>query len=160
MTVEQNTEIGARIKQTRKALNLKQKDFAKELNISVSSLSEIETGKYKAGIEFLTVLSKKFNVNLYFVLFGEGDMFISPTASSYFRASKFAVNLEDVRDFLYHFERSPILQYFILSQYKTRMMSEGDMILKEIEKLEKKNIQTKNRLVHDPETANKNLKGE
>jgi transcriptional regulator with XRE-family HTH domain len=73
MKVEQNTEIGARIKQTRKALNLKQKDFARELNISVSSLSEIETGKYKAGIEFLIILSKKFNVNLYFVLFGEGE---------------------------------------------------------------------------------------
>lgn len=140
MKVEQNTEIGGRIKQTRKALNLKQKDFAQELNISVSSLSEVETGKYKAGIEFLTILSKKFNVNLYFVLFGEGDMFISPTASSYTRASKFSVNLEDVRDFLYHFERSSILQYFILNQYKTRMMVEGDLILREIEESEKKNV--------------------
>jgi transcriptional regulator with XRE-family HTH domain len=143
MTVEQITQIGNRIKQTRKALNLKQKDFAQELNISVSSLSEIETGKYKAGVEFLSSLSKKFNVNLYFVLFGEGDMFISPTASSYTRASKFAVNLDDVRDFLYHFERSSILQYFILNQYKTRMMKEGDLILREIEALEKKNVRTK-----------------
>ena len=133
MNVEQNTEIGNRIKQTRKALNLKQKDFAKELNISVSSLSEVETGKYKAGIELLTLLSKKYNVNLYFVLFGEGDIFISPTASLYTRASKFAINLKDMRNFLYHFERSSILQYFILSQYKARMLSEGDMILKEIE---------------------------
>jgi hypothetical protein len=54
------------------------------------------------------------------------------TASTYARAVKFAVNLEDVRDFLYHFERSAILQYFILSQYKTKMMTEGDFIKKEI----------------------------
>lgn len=143
MNVEQNTKIGNRIKQTRKALNLKQKDFAQKLNISVSSMSEIETGKYKAGVEFLVNLSKIFNVNLYFVLFGEGDMFISPTASPYTRTSKFEVNLEDVRDFLYHFERSSILQYFILNQYKTRMMKEGDLILREIEGLEKKNLRTK-----------------
>jgi transcriptional regulator with XRE-family HTH domain len=136
MTEEQNAEIGCRIKQTRIALNLKQKDFAEELDISVSSLSEIETGKCKAGIEFLANLSKKFNVNLHFVYFGEGDMFISPTASSYQRAPNFAVNLEDVRDFLFHFERSAILQYFIMSQYKIRMMIDGVLILREIEESE------------------------
>lgn len=61
-----------------------------------------------------------------------------PTASSYARAVKFAVNLEDVRDFLYHFERSSILQYFILNQYKTRMMVEGDLIVREIKDKESK----------------------
>ncbi len=143
MSAEQNTEIGGRIKQTRKALNLKQKDFAQELNISVSSLSEIETGKYKAGIELLEKLVKKYNVNLHFVITGEGDMFIPPTASSYARAVKFAVNLEDVRDFLYHFERSSILQYFILNQYKTRMMAEGDFIKREIKEKESKQQEQK-----------------
>ena len=48
------------------------------------------------------------------------------------RSAKFAVNLEDVREFLYHFERSWILQYYILSQYKARMMTEGNLISKEI----------------------------
>jgi transcriptional regulator with XRE-family HTH domain len=136
-------EIGKRIKQIRKALNQTQEEFGKPLDTSKASLSEIETGKYKAGIELLEKLVKKYNVNLHFIFIGEGDMFISPTTSSYARAMKFAVNLEDVCDFLYHFERSSILQYFILNQYKTRMMLEGDLILREIKDKEIKEQEQK-----------------
>ena len=136
-------EIGKRIKQIRKALNQTQEDFGKSIGMSKASLSEVETGKYKAGIELLEKLVKKYNVNLHFVITGEGDMFIPPTASSYARAVKFAVNLEDVRDFLYHFERSSILQYFILNQYKTRMMAEGDFIKSEIKEKESKQQEQK-----------------
>ena len=74
-------EIGKRIKQIRKALNLTQEDFCKYLDTSKASLSEIENGKYKAGNELLEKLVKKYNVNLHFVIVGEGDMFISTTAS-------------------------------------------------------------------------------
>ena len=136
-------EVGKRIKQIRKALNQTQEDFGKSLNISKASLSEVENGKYKADIELLEKLVKKYNVNLHFVITGEGDMFIPPTALSYARAAKFAVNLEDVRDFLYHFERSSFLQYFILSQYKIRMMEEGDLIVKEIKDKESKQQEQK-----------------
>ena len=129
-------EVGKRIKKIRPALNLTQEDFGKSIGASKASLSEIETGKYKAGIELLENLVKKHNVNLHFVITGEGDMFMSPTASSFARSAKFAVNLEDVRDFLYHFERSSIMQYYILSQYKARMMTEGDLISKEIKEKE------------------------
>jgi transcriptional regulator with XRE-family HTH domain len=136
-------EVGKRIKQIRKALNKTQEDFGKSIGMSKASLSEVETGKYKAGIELLEKLVKKYNVNLHFVITGEGDLFIPPTASSYDRAVKFAVNLEDVRDFLYHFERSSILQYFILNQYKTRMMAEGDFIKREIKEKESKQQEQK-----------------
>ncbi len=125
-------EVGKRIQQIRKALNLTQEEFGNSLGTSKASLSEVENGKYKAGIEILEKMVTKYNVNLHFVITGEGELFNPPTASAYARAVKFAVNLEDVRDFLYHFERSSILQYFILSQYKTRMMAGGDIIEKEI----------------------------
>ncbi|UCH98118.1 MAG: helix-turn-helix transcriptional regulator [Candidatus Aminicenantes bacterium] len=77
MLEENNIEVGNRIKQTRKALNLRQKDLTQKLNISVPY-------------------------------------------------------------FLYHLERSSILQYFILNQYKTKMMMEPTPVLKEIEAYEKK----------------------
>jgi hypothetical protein len=44
---------------------------------------------------------------------------------------------------LYHFERSAILQYFILSQYKTKMMTDRDLIEKEIKATESKNQEEK-----------------
>jgi transcriptional regulator with XRE-family HTH domain len=130
--MELQIEVGKRIQQIRKALNLTQEEFGKSSGTSKASLSEVESGKYKASIELLEGLVKKYNVNLHFVITGEGEMFMPPTASAYARAVKFAVNLEDVRDFLYYFERSAILQYFILSQYKTRMMTDRDLIEKEI----------------------------
>jgi hypothetical protein len=49
---------------------------------------------------------------------------------------KFAVNFEAVRDFLYHFERSLILQYFILGQYQAKMLTDRDLIEKEIKDAE------------------------
>ena len=107
----------------------------------LQALKQGRAGSY--CIELLEKLVKKYNVNLHFVITGEGDMFIPPTASSYARAAKFAVNLEDVRDFLYHFERSSILQYFILNQYKTRMMAEGDFIKREIKEKESKQQEQK-----------------
>ncbi len=136
MTIENGW--GSRIRQIRKELNLKQKDFAERLKISGPSLSEIETGKYKPGYDFLVKITSEFNVNLYYILFGEGEMFIDPTAASYSGVEKFAVNIEDVRDFLYHFERSSILQYFILNQYKTKMVMEKEPIVREIEEFEKR----------------------
>jgi len=72
------------------------------------------------------------------VLFGEGDMFMDAAFSSFNRAKRYAVNVEDVRDFLYHFDRSPLLQYFILGQYQSKMLLEKDIILRQIEEADQK----------------------
>jgi len=141
--LESSHESGERIRQIRKKLNLKQKDFAERLNIAGPSLSEIETGKFKPGHDLLVKLTKEFNVNLYYVLFGEGDMFIDPIFSSYNRTRRYAVNVDDVRDFLYHFERSPMLQYFILSQYQAKMLSEKDLTKRQIGENESNKRKTK-----------------
>ena len=65
-------------------------------------------------------------------------MFVDPVESSSRRAQVYAKNTGDVREFLYHFERSSILQYYILNQYKKQMMTEKDLILKEVEDFEAK----------------------
>jgi transcriptional regulator with XRE-family HTH domain len=68
-------EIGERLKRTRKALKLKQDLFAKELEFSKTSISDYETGKKKPPFDLLVSLSRVFNVNLHYILFGEGEMF-------------------------------------------------------------------------------------
>jgi len=138
ITQEKENNAGDRIKQIRLELKLRQQEFGEKLDISGPSLSEIETGKYKPGFELLVKLHKVFNVNLYYVLFGEGSMFEDPMISSLRRVEKYAKNTGDVREFLYYFERSGILQYAILSLYKKLMMSEKDLILREIDDYESK----------------------
>jgi len=132
---ETSNHAGMRLRAVRNHFNLKQQEFAAKLNMSGTSLSEIETGKYKPGIELLVSLYRKFNVNIFYLLLGEGDMFMDPIAASYLEAGDYAVNVQDVREFLQDFKKSPLLQYFILSQYKGKMLADKELILKEIEEI-------------------------
>ncbi len=128
--------VGRRIKQIRKALNIKQKDFAEKLNISGPSLSEIETGKYKPGFDFLEKITKEFNANLYYIILDEGEMFLEPNGTYIKSASNFGANNEDVHKFLWYFERSSILHYYLLSAFKTKLLKDKEIIEKEIEEYE------------------------
>ena len=79
-------EIGERLKKTRKALKLKQGPYAQKLEFSKTSISDYETGKKKPPFDMLVSLSRVFNVNLHYLLFGEGEMFrgrgeISPSGA-------------------------------------------------------------------------------
>ena len=129
-------EIGERIRTIRKSLKYKQEKLAGIVNVSPTPLSEIETGKSKPGFDFLYILSRKLNVNLYYVLFGNGEKFLDPLYS--FTGLKFHVDSEQVENFFNDFYKSPLLQYHILGQYRIKMMTDGEMIEREIAEYKKK----------------------
>lgn len=129
-------EIGERIRTIRKSLKYKQEKLAGIVNVSPTTLSEIETGKSKPGFDFLYILSRKLNVNLYYVLFGNGEKFLDPLYS--FTGLKFHVDSEQVENFFNDFYKSPLLQYHILGQYRIKMMTDGEMIEREIAEYKKK----------------------
>lgn len=135
-------ECGKRIREIRKTLNLNQKEFSEKVSISPTSLSEIERGKFKPGFEFLVNLAQALNVNLYYVLFDKGDMFLNPATSIYQSKKKYAVNSDDIQKFLYYFERSSIFQYEIMSFFKTKLLKDKELFQDEIE-------QEKNKLNHE-----------
>ena len=54
--------LGERIKEVRKKLNLKQKDFAKRLLVSTSYISKVETNVEIPTDTFLKLISYEFNV--------------------------------------------------------------------------------------------------
>ncbi len=124
--------LGNRIKQIRKALRLRQVDFAKRLNMSGPSLSELETGKYKPGFDCLMTLATEFKVNLYYVFFGEGEMFFDGS-QSFSGPSPLAADNEDVRKFLWYFERSSIIRYHVLSVFKSKLFDEEKNIARELD---------------------------
>ena len=74
-------EIGFRLQLVRKKLNLLQKDFAKTLDISNASLSEMEAGNAKPRFELIYNITKKFKVNINYLLHGEGEIFMSDEIS-------------------------------------------------------------------------------
>jgi len=128
----ENKNFAQRLKLIRSTLGFKQKDFAQKLQVSGPTLSEIEKGKYKPGHDFFYNIATEFKVNLYYLIFGEGDMFLDPTNALLNSSDEFVVNRKEVNDFLWFFKKSKIIQYLILGHFRTIMLQEKDAIEKEI----------------------------
>lgn len=69
------SEIGARIKQTRNLLT--QKEFAESLGVARTYVSNIEYGRTKPSLEFLINISKCYHVSLDWLLLGHDSTFVS-----------------------------------------------------------------------------------
>jgi transcriptional regulator with XRE-family HTH domain len=139
--MKKEDKIGNRIRLIRKKLKLRQKEFAEELEIGVTTLSEIENNNYYPNYRLIKNLSARFNVNLYHLFFGEGEMFTDSTSAFLGSTESFAVNIEEVRQFLFYFERSPIVQYLILGNFRSILRKEKEIIEKEVEEFKSKKQQ-------------------
>lgn len=67
--------IGARLKELRKALKLTQSDVAEKLGINASAISQMESGRINLTMQNLVLLWQAYNVDLHWLLTGEGAMF-------------------------------------------------------------------------------------
>ncbi|HAK87603.1 MAG: hypothetical protein A2077_01390 [Nitrospirae bacterium GWC2_46_6] len=65
--------LGGRLKTFRKAKNLTLSAFGEILDVSPGYLSEVENGKKALSQDLFILLSEKFNINLNWLLIGEGD---------------------------------------------------------------------------------------
>lgn len=68
-------EFAKRLVEVRKRLGFMQKDFAPQLNVSLSFLYQVEAAKTKPGFHFFKNLIEKFNINPQYLFTGKGDMF-------------------------------------------------------------------------------------
>jgi len=74
--IASSIDISLRVKEVRKALNLKRDKFADVLSMSTSHLANIENGRRSITIDNLCALRKLYGVSANYILFGIGDMFI------------------------------------------------------------------------------------
>lgn len=137
-TKKEKSGFSIRLKKARKTLKYTQREFADSIGISIPSYSEMESGKYKPKYELLECLASKYKINLYYLLFGEGPITRDPNYSIDPAEEDFAVNLEDVRKFLWHFKRSHFVQLMMLGYFRTIMRKEKETINQEIEEYEEK----------------------
>lgn len=70
--------IGERIKQVRNALRLKQVEMAKALRLNPSAISQIESAKTNPSLETISEIGNVYNVDLHWLITGEGKMFNTP----------------------------------------------------------------------------------
>jgi transcriptional regulator with XRE-family HTH domain len=126
--------IAGRLKIIRHALKLKQWEFAEKIEIPAPTYSELETGKYKPNCDFLEKISRNCHVNLYYLLFGEGEMFGGHCDNCDIKLpGEILVRKEVIRNFLWYFERSPIVQLLVLGQFQSILKNEKNAIAREIE---------------------------
>lgn len=67
--------MNERLKELRKALGLKQGDFAAALSISQGHLSDIENGRKEVSERVVSISALKFNANEDWLRTGSGNMF-------------------------------------------------------------------------------------
>jgi transcriptional regulator with XRE-family HTH domain len=132
MNEQEESTFGDRLRQIRQKLKMSQKNFAAKLNITGPALSEFENNKYKPGYEFFYMIVKEFKVNLYYLIFGEGEMFTETMGGLHGRLAEAAASSKELRRFLYYLENSPLVQYNTLSQFRRFYMDEKETIERDL----------------------------
>jgi len=109
---EEPTQV--RIKAIRKTLRLKKVELAKRLGFTASTIVALENGNIRPGYDFCIRIYHKLNVNLYYLLFGLGPMFINNKIKSILFEQKSSDIGKDEAQFLKLFEKSPYFKYNML----------------------------------------------
>ncbi|MDQ1349873.1 MAG: repressor LexA [Acidobacteriota bacterium] len=125
-------DIGLRMQTIRKRLGFKQQNFAGELGISPASLSEIEAGRSKPMFDTIFNLTKKFRVNVYYLLHGQGEMFFENEIEASIGTGNYGDYREWLRKFLYYFRESEMVRYSMMSYFKKYLLENERIIEKEI----------------------------
>lgn len=126
--------IGQRVQKIRKHLDFLQKDFAEELEISPSSLCDTEIGKLKPRFHLLYNISRKFKVNLMYILHGSGDMFMHEEEEMFRKSKIISQNKNWFRQFFYLFENSPMFRHAMMTYFFTYLNRNDMLIQTDIEK--------------------------
>jgi len=135
--------FGKRLKEVRQQLKLLQKDFAAGLDVSGSFLSEIEKGKANPGFDVLKKIYLNYNINLHYLLNGQGEPFIGNMEMSDLFAGLTGPEKEKLHELLHYIQNAPVLRYAVYEffsnyLYRNRGMVEEDMRKHEVY-LKKKN---------------------
>lgn len=151
--------VGNRIKTIRTTLEMSQKDFSISCGMSPNYLSEIETGKFKPGYDFLKNLVKKFNVDFNYLVLGQGDMFrntrekepeppketnpgnemgtepepdTEPPGDARTPAADYGPRDNDVERMLWYFKHAPVVKYAVMEYFKKYIFQNKEMIEEEL----------------------------
>jgi transcriptional regulator with XRE-family HTH domain len=134
--------LGARVKKSRKTLDISQKDFASSLEMSGSYLSEIEHGNATPGYEFFYKVSLKYNISLDYLFHAIGSMIKERPREPGNKQQQYVENIQTLNELVWFMEHS--------TMFKNTMMGFAQKFHYENEEIIKKNIK------REQEEANEN----
>jgi transcriptional regulator with XRE-family HTH domain len=131
-----DNDFGKRLRSVRKSLQLNQKEFAKGIKCSLTSLSDIETGKSKPCHDFFYNIVNTYHVNLYYLLFGQGNMFTTPDRDVLIEGNQIKTGDEEVDEFLFYFFNSRLVHRYIMFNFHKFFIDSRESIKKDLENSE------------------------
>ena len=120
------------MKAVRKKLGFRQKDLAPILNISTASLSDIESGKNFPRHDSLYNLSLKYNVSIYYLLHGEGEMFRTDSIKQAIESGAYGIHTDFLKEFYRYFNESSLVRYEIMGYFHELLLEKDKLIEKDI----------------------------
>ena len=132
MSDQRLIDFGKRVKEVRESLHLLQKDFASDIGISGSFLSDIEAGKTRASFEFFYHITEKYHVNPIYLLHGKGEMFLGPGLES---AVDYGPDSDIIQEMLEHITQIPLIRFAVLEFYQGYLYDKKDLLNEQFEKL-------------------------
>lgn len=121
--------VPARIKTAREQLKLSQREMAKQMGISSSYFSEIESGKKKPGAEFLIKMACLFNISSDYLLHGKGNMYMPQGAIDIEDGFDFDRELKDMDSLFWLMRRSNFLENTVMG-YAAKVIHENKRLIK------------------------------
>jgi transcriptional regulator with XRE-family HTH domain len=122
-------EFGNRIKKIRKALRLSQEEFGSPIAVSASSISDIEKGRYRTGTDMIYRISKEYNVNLYYLVYGDGRMFGMDGTLPSLGKKNFGEQIESESELLWYIDHSPLFKHTMMG-FATKFLYDNERIIK------------------------------
>jgi len=110
-------EIGLRLKEVRKSLNLTQEKLKEETGLSIGFISGIETGKKRPSSILLFYLAHRYNVNINYLLTGKGDRIFKESYLEKSRHIDFGRDKHVIEELLYYLEHYDLARYSILTSF-------------------------------------------
>lgn len=130
--------IGERAKYIRTKFDLSKKEFAAKLSISNSFVSEIENNAKRPGFLFMQRVIEVFQVNLNWLVTGKGEIFLQEEKEK-IDLDDFGEQTQNIKELLQTFKNSPLVQMTVLSYASIFLLSNEEIIRKDIEKHRQKN---------------------
>jgi transcriptional regulator with XRE-family HTH domain len=136
--LEPSNSFGSRVRAIRKSLKMRQEDLAPGLEISKTHLSDIEKDKTKPCHDFFYNIGKNYNVNLSYLFFGEGEMFVDSVNEIVSDGKKIKTGNKDIDEFLYYFFNSHMVHSYLMYQFRKLYNEENSGIMKDLERSKEK----------------------
>jgi len=105
--------ISQRFKVFRESLNINQSEMGKLLDLSQSTITGIEKGKSFPTIPTIITLMENCNLNVKWLLTGEGDMLLSESVEK----EDFGPDDEKMQEFLFYLRNVEMVRYRFLSDF-------------------------------------------